>query len=600
MVSVETVSGVSKFSLVKDPDGSVGTIVIFSKLTGQPIGTITTTDTSLVVQNVAGTSTTVPRDEAGEKPAVDLIYQAYQDKLRRGDLDIDGNSDSNIRKASFDSSGISENINPADPLQSLEANTVNIVVPLGGPQGEAALPEGNEAAVDIPIETGGETTTDVIEQVVPIPVLGLPQLTPIVGEDGSVTITGFTLSSHNNLPLSVTIVAQSTITLASTDGLAFAEGDGVGDERMMFEGLPADVQAALEGLTYFPTPNNDGDGGITIVLDDGTFVVAATLNVDITPVPDAPIARDDKFDAFEGVTLIGDVTADNGNGPDEEPDAGDSFTITQVNGDPEALGEAVVLPSGGVVTLQSDGTFRYQPPDGASVNDIFNDSFTYTIEDTTGRTGTATVRFDVSGVNDPPTVDAPLADAAMEDAPVFRIDLLDGASDPDVGDVLNVANVTGLAPGITLDGNELVVDPSDDAFQGLSDGASFMTVVGYDIVDGNGGTVPQTAKVTISGKNDDPKVAAQLMETAAEDSAVFQIDLLEGASDAEGDTLSVANVSGLGPGMSIVREYADRRPVGRRIPGAGPGRFSCLDRGIRHRGRQWRFGVSRGQGHNHG
>ncbi|MEM9359135.1 MAG: choice-of-anchor C family protein, partial [Pseudomonadota bacterium] len=237
------------------------------------------------------------------------------------------------------------------------------------------------------------------------PVFNVPTLTLNVSEDGSVNVTGFTLSASNNNPITVTITAQSTVTLASTVGLQFITGDGTDDETMTFIGAPQDIENALNGLTYFPTPNNDGDGGLTIELDDGQFVVVADIDVDITPVADDPTANDDNFATVEGVPVNGDVTADNGNGVDFEPDAGDSFTVTELNGIPAAIGVATTLASGAIVTLQSDGTFSFAPSNVAAPGSVVNDSFTYTIEDTTGRTDSATVTIAVTGqTNEPPEV----------------------------------------------------------------------------------------------------------------------------------------------------------------------------------------------------
>ena len=220
---------------------------------------------------------------------------------------------------------------------------------------------------------------------------------------------------------------------------------------------------------------------------------------------------------------------------------GDALNVVNVTG----LKPGITQDGNELVVDPTDPAFE-----GLGDNDSFETVVNYVIVDGNGGSVSQSAKVTIAGDNNNPTVVAQLSETVPEGSPVFRIDLLEGAGDAE-GDELNVANVTGLKPGIVLDGNELVVDPSDQAFDGLGDGQSFVAVVSYDIEDGNGGSVSQSAKITVSGENDDPKVAAQLMQTAAEDSAVFQIDLLDGASDAEGQTLSVVSPTGLGPGMSI-------------------------------------------------
>src|SRR5207249_47463 len=53
-------------------------------------------------------------------------------------------------------------------------------------------------------------------------------------------------------------VTHGTLSLSGTTGLAFTIGDGTADATMVFTGLPADVNAALDGLRYFPTADYNG------------------------------------------------------------------------------------------------------------------------------------------------------------------------------------------------------------------------------------------------------------------------------------------------------------------------------------------------------
>ncbi|HVM37014.1 MAG TPA: Ig-like domain-containing protein [Sphingomicrobium sp.] len=106
--------------------------------------------------------------------------------------------------------------------------------------------------------------------------------------------------------------------------------------------------------------------------------------------------------------------------------------------------------------------------------------------------------------NGPPVVAGPVTSETNEDEAGYSVDLLTGASDPD-GHTLSVTGLTlvsGNAGGITLSGNALAVDPS--AYNYLKAGESEIVTYSYTIDDGNGGTVVQTATITIEGRNDAP------------------------------------------------------------------------------------------------
>ena len=70
-----------------------------------------------------------------------------------------------------------------------------------------------------------------------------------------------------------------------------------------------------------------------------------------------------------------------------------------------------------------------------------------------------------------------------------------------------------------------------------------MIVYSYNVTDGNGGDTPQTATITITGANDAPDVEAAITARRSEDDAIFNVDLLAGATDP--DASDVLNVSAL-------------------------------------------------------
>ena len=71
---------------------------------------------------------------------------------------------------------------------------------------------------------------------------------------------------------------------------------------------------------------------------------------------------------------------------------------------PELMSLAIVLASGGTVTLLANGTVDYVPPAGTDALDLGEslvDTFTYKIDDGNGGTATSVVSVTVNGEDDP-------------------------------------------------------------------------------------------------------------------------------------------------------------------------------------------------------
>jgi len=121
---------------------------------------------------------------------------------------------------------------------------------------------------------------------------------------------------------------------------------------------------------------------------------------------------------------------------------------------------------------------------------------------------TQTVTVTINGTNEDPVVAAALSASASEGDDDFTVDMLTGASDIDVGTTLSVANVMGETDGITVSGSTLTIDPEDAEFEYLAVGETLITTINYDVIDGEGGSTPQSVEVTITGTNDIPVVNA--------------------------------------------------------------------------------------------
>ena len=433
----------------------------------------------------------------------------------------------------------------------------------------------------------------------------LPPLT--IDLDGSVAGTGFAVGFVEDVsgPVSiadtdVTIIApnnlvRATITLANPldgplEGLTVnVPGlpvgitlDGASTATNVILTSPgasaAEFQTALRQVTYNNNSNdpNSANRLVNVVLEDDTAATSntAVVTISVTPSNDGPVAQDDSLSVDENTAASGNVTADNGNGPDT--DADDPLNVTQVNGAGFTGGTPFALPSGALLTINSGGSFDYNPNgqfENLAVGETASDTFTYTIDDGRGQpnsTDTATVTVTINGVNDAPTV-------ANDGVTTNENSLLLGGSvladngfgadfDPDTSDTLSVTMINGstftagtpfaLALGALLTMNadgSFDYDPNGQ-FDYLAVGEVASDTFTYTVDDGRGqpnSTNTATVTITINGLNDQP-VAADDAVTADEDTALIGASVLaDNGSGADSDpdtsdTLTVTQINGTG------------------------------------------------------
>jgi VCBS repeat-containing protein len=184
---------------------------------------------------------------------------------------------------------------------------------------------------------------------------------------------------------------HGTVTLGTTSGLTFAVGDGVDDSQMVLAGTIAELNAALEGMTFTPTADFNGQATMDLTVDDqgnlgvgGSRTDLEQLMITVLPVADVPVAVDDVFSVSEGGSLqtAGVTLLSN----DRDGD-GDTLTVTLVDG-----------PQHGTLLLNPDGSFRYTH-DGS---ETLRDTFTYRVTDTTGLSATGQATLSIQPVNDAP------------------------------------------------------------------------------------------------------------------------------------------------------------------------------------------------------
>ena len=138
-------------------------------------------------------------------------------------------------------------------------------------------------------------------------------------------------------------------------------------------------------FTYRPFANINGTDSFTYKVSDGSlFSNVATVTLTVTPVNDAPVARNDAYATAEDTPLTVAAPGVLGNDTDVDSPSLSAVLMTQ--------------PSLGTLTLNSDGSFVYTP--NADANGT--DSFTYMVSDGSNGSNVATVTLTVEPVNDTP------------------------------------------------------------------------------------------------------------------------------------------------------------------------------------------------------
>lgn len=322
---------------------------------------------------------------------------------------------------------------------------------------------------------------------------------------------------------------------------------GAGTDTAHFSGPRADYDIVQIGpdlqVTHARGTLLDGTD---IVRADVERLVFSDVVIDLTANA-SPVGVDDSATTDEDSAVpFGTSVLDN----DTDVEASamlQTLSVSEVNGVPGDVGSQITLTSGALLTMNSDGTYEYDPNgafDSLSASDSTTDSFDYTVSDGAGGTATATVTITINGTNDGPVAaNATINAFGTENAPVAAVDLLQGVTDPenDSLSVSNLAQTAGRTGVHSLVGNTIIVDTN--AFDDLADGQTETLTFTFDVDDGNGGTLARTVNVEITGTNDAPNAGATLGVGAGEDSGTASFDLLANATDPDtGQTATLAVV----------------------------------------------------------
>ncbi|MDW1576451.1 tandem-95 repeat protein [Vibrio sp. Vb2880] len=317
------------------------------------------------------------------------------------------------------------------------------------------------------------------------------------GESVSQTVN-FTVAPVADIVADKATVVEDTATIIKVLGNDTFEGD---DKVVSLDSNngPANGTVSVNpdgSVTYTPNDNYHGADSFTYIVTSGGVSESTTVNVDVTPVNDAPVANDDTAVTDEDTPVTIDVLPND----------------TDIDGDTLSIDSASVPSDQGKVEI-IDGKLVFTPAE----NFHGDAEITYTITDG-ALTDQATVNVTVNAVNDTPVVESSIADQALaEDFTPYSIDLNTAFSDVDNvdGDLsfsvsgnsnIQVAIVNGIAtftPTADWNGSEaLTFTATDPSGESVSQTVNFTVAPVADIVADKATVVEDTATIIKALGND--------------------------------------------------------------------------------------------------
>jgi VCBS repeat-containing protein len=280
--------------------------------------------------------------------------------------------------------------------------------------------------------------------------------------------------------------------------------------------------------TFTITQAQNFNGPVTLsytVLDGKGASLAATRNLTITPVNDAP---------------AGSPTASLAHGTEDSPYTLNAASLLAGFSDVEndTLSVNAISAINASVVNNGNNTFTINP----SANFNGNVTLKYNVTDGKGGNIAAVQTIVVDAVNDAPVANADAANAA-EDGQTVTIDVLANDTDIDAGDTRSIASVNqnGTTGAVSIENGKLVYDTAGK-FQSLGAGATAIDSFSYTMQDSAGAQQTATVNVTVTGTNDGPSAAADTA-AAAEDGSAVEINVLANDTDVDaGDTKTLASV----------------------------------------------------------
>ncbi len=335
------------------------------------------------------------------------------------------------------------------------------------------------------------------------------------GESVSQTVD-FTVAPVVDIKADSTNVVEDTPTIINVLGNDTFEGDGKVVSLDTNNG-PANGTVSVNpdgSVTYTPNDNYQGTDSFTYIVTSGGVSESTTVSVDVTPVNDAPVAKDDTAITDEDTPVTIDVLPND----------------TDIDGDKLSIQSASVPETQGKVEIV-DGKLVFTPAEN------FNGDaeITYTVTD--GElTDEAKVAVTVNPVNDAPTIKVDTVESITEDAVntdtvVASLTVRDTDTPEDQLTVSLENNSNGY---FVLVGNEVKLTQAGvDAVNNDELNLKNLTI-SASVSDGVNPTASDSDSLVVNRVNDAPTVENAIADQVlSEDFDAYTIDLNEVFKDSD-------------------------------------------------------------------
>ena len=313
------------------------------------------------------------------------------------------------------------------------------------------------------------------------------------------------LSGANELIIDTELVSQPTL------GTAILSNDG--------------------SFTYTPNANVNGTDQFSYQVENEFGLTGqAVVQVNITPVNDAPVAFDDNY------TIDADLA------PVTIAAPGLLLNDSDIDGDVLAVSVTpITSPALGDVTFNQDGSFVYTP----NSNFVNIDTFEYQVSDGNQLTDTATVTITTADFNGHIPIASNDSYTTNEDEPLTvsaneSILVNDSDNDDDIS-TLTISVLSAAQNGSVIIAEDGSFDYSPlPNFTGLDSFA-------YQITDPNGNQASATVTITVSAQNDAPTANDNTYLLTAD--STFTLTDLQGVlandADIDGDEITLSAINGI-------------------------------------------------------
>ncbi|MFH4685404.1 tandem-95 repeat protein [Vibrio diabolicus] len=483
------------------------------------------TDTVLATLEVADTDT--PEDQLTVSLENNsngyFVLVGNEVKLTQAGVDAINNDELNLKDLTI-SASVSDGVNPtANDSDSLIVNRVNDAPTVENTIADQVLAEDfatytidlnevfkdSDSSLEFSVSGNNNIQISIVN--------GVATITPTADWNGKETIT-FTAKDSSGESVSQTVdftvvpvadiesdhatVLEDTPTIIKVLGNDTFEGT---DKVVSLDtnNGPANGTVSVNpdgSVTYTPNDNYHGTDSFTYIVTSGGVSESTTVNVDVTPVNDAPVATNDNAVTDEDTPVTIDVLPND----------------TDVDGDKLSIESASVPKEQGTVEVV-DGKLVFTPAEN------FNGDaeITYTVTDGS-LTDQATVNVTVNAVNDTPVVESNLADQTLaEDFTSYSIDLNTAFSDVD--------NVDGEL-SFSVSGNNNVLVSIENGIATISPTADWngSEALTFTATDPSGESISQTVNFTVAPVADIVADKATVVEDTATIINVLGNDTFEG------------------------------------------------------------------------